>query len=124
MGKAVIRTKIDCEMLLYHYVSNRELPKYDGLMKRFLFDYCKNEEDKMRLLYIYYYYFMDVQPEISIFRKIFYLQNAVEDNQCIEFLIGIFQMNHVSMEYIGWLEQFLEVKKIYEREEIMNKIDE
>ena len=124
MEKVIIRTKIDYEMLLYHYVSNRELPKYDRLMKRFLFDYCKNEEDKMRLLYIYYYYFMDVQPEISIFRKIFYLQNAIEDNQCIEFLIGIFQMNHVSMEYIGWLEQISEVKKMCEREEIMNKIHE
>lgn len=117
-------TKIDCEMMLYHYISNGEIPRYEGLQKRFLFHYCKDDTEKSSLLYIYYMYFMNIQSEMSIFRKIFFLRDAVEDNQSIEFLIDVFRNNYVSVTYIEWLERFLEHKKMSERDETIQKISE
>ncbi len=82
--------KGDDNMSLYWEVVHERIPKENHLRYIYKFDKL-TELDQRVLSQLYYMYFIDLNKEFTIFKKLYLLNIAKQKNQIFDLLIFFFQ---------------------------------
>ncbi len=90
--------KGDDNMSLYWEVVHSRIPNDTHLRYAYKFNKLTNE-DQMILSNLYYMYFIELNREFTIFKKLYLLSIAKQNNQIFDLLIFFFQ-NSIYEEWI------------------------